>query len=120
MGARRGEGIELLVDPVRRRIMAMLVARAMRSSEVAHAIGRSRATATYHLRLMGRAGLLRRTWSRGDHRGRVYFVNPRMLPTIAVWLAGVDLPSTKRAHWMVDDLEPWRRPPGIGREGSVE
>jgi predicted transcriptional regulator len=106
MGARRGNGIELLVDPIRRRIMAMLVARAMRSSEVAAEIGRSPATATYHLRLMSRAGLLRRTRSRVDYRGRVYFVNPKMLPTIAVWLAGVELPSTKRAHWMTDDLEP--------------
>jgi predicted transcriptional regulator len=106
MGARRGRGIELLVDPVRRRIMAMLVSRAMRSSEVADQIGRSRATATYHLRLMSRAGLLRRTWSRVDYRGRVYYVNPRMLPTITVWLAGVDLPSTRRAHAMTDDLEP--------------
>jgi hypothetical protein len=31
-----------------------------------------------------------------------------MLPTIAVWLAGVELPSTKRAHDMTDDLEPRR------------
>jgi DNA-binding transcriptional ArsR family regulator len=108
MPARRGRGIELLVDPVRRRIIAMLIARAMRSSEIALEIGRSRATATYHLRLMSRAGLLRRTWSRVDYRGRVYYVNPRMLPTIAVWLAGVDLPASKRPHHMTDDLEPWR------------
>jgi DNA-binding transcriptional ArsR family regulator len=108
MPARRGRGIALLVDPVRRRIMAMLIARAMRSGEIAQEIGRSRATATYHLRLMSRAGLLRRTWSRVDYRGRVYFVNPRMLPTIAVWLAGVDLPSTKRARDFTDDLEPRR------------
>jgi DNA-binding transcriptional ArsR family regulator len=106
MGARRGEGIELLVDPIRRQILGMLIARAMRSSEVATEIRRSRATATYHLRLLSRAGLLRRTWSRVDYRGRVYFVNPRMLPTIAVWLIGVELPSTKRAHAMTDDLEP--------------
>jgi len=86
--------------------MGMLVARAMRSSEIANEIGRSRATATYHLRLLSRAGLLRRTWSRVDYRGRVYYVNPRMLPTISVWLIGVELPSTKRAHWMTDDLEP--------------
>jgi DNA-binding IclR family transcriptional regulator len=93
--------------------MAMLIARAMRSSEVAEQIGRSRATATYHLRLMSRSGLLRRTWSRVDYRGRVYFVNPRMLPTIAVWLAGVELPSTKRAGHLTDDLEPWRIEPQI-------
>jgi DNA-binding IclR family transcriptional regulator len=84
----------------------MLTARAMRSSEIAENIGRSRATTSYHLRLMTREGLLRRTWSRVDYRGRVYFVNPRMLPAIAVWLAGVDLPSTKRATHEADDLEP--------------
>ena len=84
----------------------MLIARAMRSSEIAREIGRSRATATYHLRLLSGAGLLRRTWSRVDYRGRVYYVNPKMLPAIAIWLAGVDLPGSKRAHPMTDDVEP--------------
>jgi hypothetical protein len=36
----------------------------------------------------------------------VYFVNPRMLPAIAVWLAGVELPGSKRPHPSTDDLEP--------------
>ena len=106
MPARRGRGVELLVDPNRRRIMAMLLMRAMRSSEIARELGRSRATASYHLRLMNRAGLIRRTWSRVDYRGRVYFVNPRMLQTIAFWLAGVELPGSRRAYPATDDMEP--------------
>src|SRR5262245_21584056 len=106
MGARRGRGIELLVDPVRRRIMAMLIARAMRSSEIAAGIGRSRSTATYHLRLMSKARLLRRTWSRVDYRGRVYYVDPKKLPAIAIWLAGVELPGSRRPNSGTDDLEP--------------
>ncbi len=40
MPARRGRGIELLVDPNRRRIMSMLAVRGMRSSAIAAAIGR--------------------------------------------------------------------------------
>jgi DNA-binding transcriptional ArsR family regulator len=108
MPARRGRGIELLVDPIRRQIIAMLINRAMRSSEIAREIGRTRATTSYHLRLMNRAGLIPRTWSRIDHRGRVYFVDPGMLRAIAFWLAGVELPSSKRPHPSTDDLDPLR------------
>ena len=66
----------------------------MRSGEIALAVGRSRPTTTYHLRLMQRAGLVVRTWSRVDYRGRTYFVNPAMLRPITAWLAGVDLPGS--------------------------
>jgi predicted transcriptional regulator len=93
MPARRGRGIELLVDPNRRRIMAMLAMRAMRSSAIAAAIGRSRPATTHHLRLMRQAGLIRSTWSRLDYRGRVYVVNARMLGPITAWLAAIELPG---------------------------
>jgi DNA-binding transcriptional ArsR family regulator len=101
MPARRGRGIELLVDPIRRQIIAMLATRAMRSGEIALAVSRSRPTTTYHLRLMQRAGLIVRTWSRVDYRGRTYFVNPAMLRPITAWLAGVELPGSPE----------WRPPP---------
>jgi DNA-binding transcriptional ArsR family regulator len=101
MPARRGRGIELLVDPTRRQIISLLAKHAMRSGEIASAIDRSRPTATYHLRLLQRAGLIVRTWSRVDYRGRTYFVNPAMLRPITAWLAGVDLPGSPS----------WRPPP---------
>lgn len=94
MPARRGRGIELLVDPTRRRIVSLLAQHAMRSGEIARAIGRSRPTASYHLRLLQRAGLIIRTWSRVDYRGRTYFVNPAMLRPITAWLTGVELPRS--------------------------
>jgi DNA-binding transcriptional ArsR family regulator len=96
--ARRGRGIELLVDPNRRRIMSMLAVRGMRSSAIATAIGRSRPATTHHLRLMREAGLIRSTWSRLDDRGRVYVVNARMLGPITAWLAGVELPELPRSQ----------------------
>src|SRR5215212_7244655 len=101
MPARRGRGIELLVDPNRRRIVSLLAKQAMRSGEIARAIDRSRPTTTYHLRLPQRAGLIVRTWSRVDYRGRTYFVNPAMLRPIAAWLTAVDLPGSPN----------WRPPP---------
>ena len=72
----------------------MLAKHAMRSGEIARAIDRSRATATYHLRLLQRAGLIIRTWSRVDYRGRTYFINPAMLRPITAWLADVELPRS--------------------------
>jgi DNA-binding transcriptional ArsR family regulator len=96
MPARRGEGIELLVDPNRRKIVAMLSVRAMRSSAIATAIGRSRPATSHHLRLLREAGLIRSTWSRVDYRGRVYLINPSMLGPITAWLIGVELPRSKR------------------------
>jgi DNA-binding transcriptional ArsR family regulator len=98
MPARRGRGIELLVDPNRRRIISMLATRAMRSSDIAVAIGRSRPATTHHLRLMQQAGLIWSTWSRLDYRGRVYVVNARMLRQITAWLAGVELPGLPRSY----------------------
>jgi len=96
MPARRGRGIELLVDPNRRRIISILAVRAMRSSEIAAAIGRSRPATSHHLRLMREAGLIRSTWSRLDYRRRLYMVNGRMLGPITAWLAGVELPGLPR------------------------
>lgn len=76
----------------------MLARRAMRSSEIATAIGRSRPATSHHLRLMRQAGLIWSTWSRIDYRGRVYVVNARMLGPITAWLAGVELPGLPRSY----------------------
>ena len=76
----------------------MLAKRAMRSSDIAEAIGRSRPATTHHLRLMREAGLIWSTWSRIDYRGRVYVVNGRMLGPITAWLAGVEMPGLPRSY----------------------
>jgi DNA-binding transcriptional ArsR family regulator len=88
--------------------MSMLATRAMRSSDIAVAIGRSRPATSHHLRLMRQAGLIWSTWARFDGRGRLYVVNGRMLRQITAWLAGVELPGLPRSQ-VDDSVEPAKR-----------
>ena len=89
------EGIELLADPTRRRIVALIGAKVTRPSDIALAIGLGRPAVSRQLRLLTEAGLLRWTWSRLDLRTRIYFIDPVMEGPIIAWLAGVDLRNVR-------------------------
>ena len=70
---RIGSGIELLADPTRRRIIALLAVRALRPSTIAAEIGLSRpAVELDSCRLLREAGLIERTRSFIDRRALVY------------------------------------------------
>ncbi|HET7182239.1 MAG TPA: ArsR family transcriptional regulator [Candidatus Limnocylindrales bacterium] len=91
MPARNGEGIELLADPTRRRIIALIAGRVRRPTDMAAALGISQAAVSRQLRLLLLAGLIRWRWSLLDRRSRDYFIDPVMQAPILAWLAGVDL-----------------------------
>jgi Bacterial regulatory protein, arsR family len=91
MPKRTTNGIEMLADPTRRRIVALIATGTGRPARIADAIGLSRPATSRQLRLLVRAGLLRWTWSALDLRGRFYVVDPRMQGPIIAWLAGVEL-----------------------------
>ena len=91
MPARNGEGIELLADPIRRRIVALVAGRVRRPADIAAALEISRPAVSRQLRLLVVAGLLRWRWSLLDRRSRDYFIDPSMEAPILAWLAGVDL-----------------------------
>jgi DNA-binding transcriptional ArsR family regulator len=91
MPARNGEGIELLADPTRRRIIALIAGRVRRPTDMAAALGISQAAVSRQLRLLLLAGLIRWRWSLLDRRSRDYFIDPVMEAPILAWLAGVDL-----------------------------
>lgn len=95
MPARNGEGIELLADPTRRRIVALIAGRARRPADIAAALEISRPAVSRQLRLLVLAGLLRWRWSLLDRRSRDYFIDPVMEAPILAWLAGVDLRSIR-------------------------
>ena len=76
MPKRNGPGIELLADPTRRRIIAILAIRPWRPSALARAIGLSRPATTRQLRLLRAAGLLRASYSMLDGRAIVYQIDP--------------------------------------------
>jgi hypothetical protein len=91
MPRRPAIGIELLADPTRRRIIALVALRVRHPSQVPDAIGLSRPATSRQLRLLVDAGLLRWTWSMLDRRSRFYVIDPAMQAPIIAWLAGVDL-----------------------------
>ena len=91
MPRRAAEGIELLADPVRRQIVALIAGHVRHPSDIAMSIGLSRPAVSRQLRLLTQAGLLRWRQSRIDLRSRDYIIDPAMEGPIIAWLAGVDL-----------------------------
>ena len=102
MPRRSTEGIELLADPTRRRIVALIADRLCHPADIAAALDLSRPAISRQLRLLTAAGLLRWRWSRLDLRSREYFIDPAMQPAVIAWLAGVDLRNVRpicRPDW---------------------
>lgn len=102
MPRRAAEGIELLADPTRRRIIALIADRVWHPADIAAALELSRPAISRQLRLLTEAGLLRWRWSRLDLRSREYIIDPAMQPAIIAWLAGVDLRNVRpicRPDW---------------------
>jgi helix-turn-helix protein len=95
MPRRAAEGIELLADPTRRRIIALIADRVWHPADIAAALELSRPAISRQLRLLTDAGLLRWRWSHLDLRSREYIIDPAMQPAIIAWLAGVDLRSVR-------------------------
>lgn len=88
---RNGAGIELLADPTRRRIIALLALRPRRPSSIAEEIGLSRPATTRQLRLLEEAGLIRSGRSVADGRVVLYTIQWRQHGPITAWLAGTEI-----------------------------
>ena len=110
MPHRRGEGIELLADPTRRRIVGLIAGKVHYPADIAGAMKLSRSTVSYHLRLLVEVGILR--WRRVpiDNRNRRYFIDPDMEGPVIAWLTGVDLRSVRQVWQPL-----WSRPQRIHR-----
>jgi DNA-binding transcriptional ArsR family regulator len=88
---RNGAGIELLADPVRRRIVAALALQPRRPSSLAAEVGLSRPAITRQLHLLHDAGLVRSGRSMADRRAILYALEPRRHGVITAWLAGTEI-----------------------------
>jgi DNA-binding transcriptional ArsR family regulator len=88
---RNGKGIELLADPTRREIIALLAVGTGAPSKIAKKMGRSRPATSRQLRILHEAGLIRFRHDYVDGRSRVYDINPLMLRRITAWLAGTEV-----------------------------
>jgi DNA-binding transcriptional ArsR family regulator len=96
------EGIELLADPTRRQIVALIAGRVRHPTDIAAAIGLSRPAVSRQLSLLTAAGLVRSRSSIFDRRSRDYFIDPALREPIIGWLAGVDLRGVRpiaRPDW---------------------
>jgi DNA-binding transcriptional ArsR family regulator len=106
---RNGQGIELLADPTRRRIIALLALRPRRPSILAEELGLSRPATTRQLHLLEDAGLIRGYRIVADGRLVLYGIERRQHGPITAWLAGTEV---GRPAW----AEPVPARPGPDRE----
>src|SRR5262245_8089221 len=95
MTRRLAEGIELLANPTRRRIVALIAGKVSRPSDIARTMGMSRPAVARQLRLLTEAGLLRWRWSPLDLRTRHYAIESAWEGPIIAWLAGVNLRNVR-------------------------
>ena len=91
MPKRNGSGVELLADPTRRSIIAILALRPRQPSRLAADLGLSRPAITRQLRLLADAGLISGHATAGDRRGVLYTINPGRHGVITAWLAGTEI-----------------------------
>ena len=91
MPKRNGNGVDLLADPTRRRIVALIALGHGRPSKLATEIGLSRPATSRQLRLLLRAGLITSRRGYVDRRQVVYYIGPVRLGQIAAWLAGTEV-----------------------------
>jgi len=88
MPSRNGQGIALLADETRRRIVPLLALRPMRPSALARDVGLSRPAVSRQLALVHAARLVRRQRSMADRRAYLYALDPDARGRIIAWLAG--------------------------------
>jgi len=91
MPRHNGTGIELLADPTRRRMIALIAVRPRRPSAMARDLGVHRSTATHQLRQLEEAGLIMSRRTRDDGRGVLYVLDPRRVGQVLAWLAGTEV-----------------------------
>jgi DNA-binding transcriptional ArsR family regulator len=122
MPKRNGSGIDLLADPTRRRLVALIALGKGHPSKLAKEIGLSRPATSRQLRILRDAKLVRRTRSATDGRAYFYSIEQRRLGQITAWLAGVDIGRTGPrwpSPWIVyDDADQRGRAKGDG-DGSA-
>jgi DNA-binding transcriptional ArsR family regulator len=91
MPRRNGEGIALLADPVRRRLIAELAVWPRRPSVLAAILGLSRWTVSRQLRLLLDADIVQAHPGIYDRREVTYSLNPRRHGQVTAWLAGTSV-----------------------------
>ncbi len=130
MPKRLGAGIELLADPTRRQIVALIARQVRRPSRIATELGLSRPAVSRQLRLLREAGLIEWRAFPGDRRGLSYHLARERLAPIIAWLAGTEVgvltpivPADTRVSPLASDvarvtLAEAAESTGLGRHGG--
>lgn len=85
-----GETLSALADPTRRKVVELLRREPRRSSELADACACSRPAMSRHLRVLRRCGLVSERSSEGDHRTRVYRLEPEPFAALRQWVDEIE------------------------------
>jgi DNA-binding transcriptional ArsR family regulator len=106
MPRRNGHGIDLLADPTRRAIVALLALGRFRPAMIAADLALSRPAVSRQLGILLDARLISRRRYFLDRRGWMYFIEPHKLGQITAWLAGTEV---GRAFPTYREREKWVR-----------
>jgi DNA-binding transcriptional ArsR family regulator len=98
MPKRIGTGIELLADPTRRQILALIARQVRRPSRIATELGLSRPATSRQLRLLREAGVIEWRAYPGDGRAISYYLNREMAAPVIAWLAGTEVGLRTEDH----------------------
>jgi DNA-binding transcriptional ArsR family regulator len=91
MPKRNGHGIDLLADPTRRAIVALIVLGMTEPSKIAKELGLSKPATSRQLRILADAGLVVARRDVLDGRRRRYWVDVQKHGRITAWLAGTEV-----------------------------
>ena len=92
MPRRNGTGIELLADPTRRRLVALIALNQFgQPTKLAKQTGLSRPATSRQLRILADAKLIVARRDMVDGRRVIYSIDPRRLGQITAWLAGTEV-----------------------------
>jgi DNA-binding transcriptional ArsR family regulator len=91
MPKRNGQGIDLLADPTRRGIVALIALGVFQPSKIAREMGLSRPATSRQLRILVRAKLVMARRDMIDGRRRNYYLEWRKHGQITAWLAGTEV-----------------------------
>ena len=91
MPRRNGNGIALLADPTRLKIVQLIATRPRRPSDLAQELGLSRPAISRQLRILHDAGLIRDLPIYRDGRMRLFGLHPDNVRHIVAFLAGTEV-----------------------------
>ncbi|MFW0790309.1 ArsR/SmtB family transcription factor [Gordonia sp. CPCC 205333] len=97
--------ITALADPVRRQVVELLAKQAMRSGELAEAVGASPSALSKHLRVLRQRGVVEEFHPEFDARVRIYSLRSAPMVELRAWLDATERGWTEQLSSFADLVE---------------